>query len=67
MEMDDVAAMEVLKDIKALMDSRLGDKLSTTPEEPAMGEEIPEVAPEMDMESGELEELKRARQSMMLE
>lgn len=33
MEMNDVAAMEVLKEIKSLMDSKLGDRLAPSEDE----------------------------------
>lgn len=60
--MEDMAALEVLKEIKSLMDSRLGDKLA--PKEASVeveiqpaGEEMPEEGMGEDM--GMLEEIRK--------
>lgn len=78
MDMDNLAAMEVLKEIKSLMDSKLGDKLSGKPEEEGgleiskvkvLGGESPieseESSSEEMMDPNEMEELKKIRSSMM--
>lgn len=64
MDMENQAAMEVLKEIKSLMDSRLGDMLSKKeePMEPKI-EEMGEAEDSMD--PNEEEELKKVRMSMM--